>query len=248
MHPSVTICLTTHLKQNEGYLKAALRGLLWQKCNFGIEIFVVSSAESPPDLPPHPSVTLLHKPEFNNATKKVDHVMGLMHPKSKFFMFHSDDVCLSGNSLQSMVDADSYYSGLQNPHCNGDVPGKYMAPLFLNNQAVPTHLDLAQMDPYWDALQHYGPKPLMLIPFSWVSFYCTLVPRHVLNTVGKLDERLEVKNNDVDYCFRAGKHRIPSFVNFQAVCIHFGSKTLSVTKKAGDDAAADLVFKEKYNL
>ena len=248
MHPSVTICLTSHLKQNEGYLKAALRGLLWQRLNFGIEIFVVSSAESPPDIAPHPSVKVLHRPDLDNATKKVHHVMDLMHPMSQYLMLHSDDVILSGSALRCMVEADRYYSGIQNPHCNGDVPGKYIAPLLLNNQAVPTHLDLSQMEPYWGALQHYEPKPLMLIPFQWVSFYCTLIPRYVLETVGRLDERLEVKNNDVDYCFRAQTRHIPSFVNFQAACVHFGSKTLSITKSVQDEAEADLVFKEKYNL
>jgi hypothetical protein len=257
MKTLVSVCVTHHLNINDEYLKHALAGLSAQKTEFAFEVIVITSAESVNvDVLSYSrdgaQFKIVHDTKLNNATVKFKHFMRIKSPDSKFILMHSDDVVMAGPTLQNFVLAQASLTTLiiQNPLCNGDVPNKYITPVFinLNNSpcVIPQHLDHDWLtSDKMAALAAWRPSMMLLCPFDWLAFYCTFMPIEVLEKVGELDERLDCKNNDVDFCFRAGALNIASMVNFGALAIHFGSKTLQYTKSKEDEAKADAVFTEK---
>lgn len=251
---TLAIILPTHLKQNEPYLKAALRAIFWNRTQVDYHVYLLSSAESPPEVKPHERLTITHNPELNTATKKLDYALDHLIPKTtEFVLLHSDDIMLAGDAIQKMVHVAKDVEGIQNPFCNGDIPAKYLAPFYLKDldgkvHHIPTHTTLEQIEPLELSLQYPPPKDYLVVPFDWVSFYCTMMPYSFFERFGRLDDKLDHKGNDLDYCLRLARHGIRSFVNFGTRCIHFGSKTLSVTKTPEMEQEADLILKERWNL
>lgn len=216
--PLVTIILTHHLDENRKYLNLALQSIQNQTPQFNFETILVCSSDTVPDA--RQDVLIIHDKTLNNATKKVHHAVKLADPESKFFLLMSDDVILGKDFLSNIVidPADA----IVNPMSNSDLGTRYYRPI-----GMPVNADYEEMEPWFTRLFNYvtGLEPL-LVRQEWLSFFCTLIPRHVWDKVGLLDERLEVAYNDVQYCNRATQLGIPCLINFGAFAFHFGSKTL----------------------
>lgn len=249
MTPTVSIIVTHHLIDNQKYLDLCLNSVMKQ-VGVSFEVFCVSSAERAPLVPN--GVKLIHDTKLNNSTKKIDYALHRTHPESKHFLLLSDDVMLTCNTLSQMVNIADQFPCIQNPACNGDVPGKYLAEYILRNQKgevlhLATTLNREDISGWENLILDYPRSETLLVPFNFVSFYCTLIPRQIWKEVGSLDPVLDLKNNDVDYCLRAAQKGYTSFVNFGAFCLHFGSKTLNVVKTKTDDQAADEYFATKWS-
>jgi len=252
---NVTVVLTHHLNENDKYLQLAINGIAWQmRHNFNMHCYIVSSAVNSPSVTFNNSFTLIHKPELYNATVKFQHVYELTKANTDKYLLHSDDVIMSAKCLGNMVMAAQSVNipFIQNPLCNGDIPAKYITPLCIQHlgklELVPTTMDYEWAGSRLTGIHSPPPRDMLLCPFPWVAFYCTLIDKDLFERIGGLDERLDYKNNDVDFCFRAAKQNVPSMVNFGAIAFHFGSKTLNIVKKEGDDQEADRVFAEKHNI
>ena len=250
MTPLVSIILTHHLDECAEYLKHAIEGCLWQWTNFDFELIVMSDAKSKPTVPNDPRLLLFHDEQLGNASDKFNYAMAnLVHPASQYILLHSDDVCMGVDCLQVLFDRarDANIPLIQNPLSNSDSVGKYYMPLTLGGVRLGPDIDLETLRDKLPLLRESrsGLQDL-LVPFQYVSFYCTLIPRSLINQVGPLDRILDLKNNDLDYCLRAARFGAMAMVNFGAFAIHFGSKTLSKIKQPGDDIAADDHFKAKW--
>ena len=91
-----------------------------------------------------------------------------------------------------------------------------------------------------------APRAALTIDPGWISFYCAMIPKTVLNRVGDLDEKLDVRYNDTDYCERARKLGIPSMINLGAFALHFGDRSLPKCTTAEQYADADKAWMEKH--
>jgi len=251
----ITIVLTHHLNENDKYLQLAINAINWQaQHGFTYHCYIVSSAINPPSVNIPKQFTLIHDQSLYNATIKFKHVYELTKANTDKYLLHSDDVVMSSKCLGNMVMASQSLNIpiIQNPLCNGDIPSKYITPLCIQHdgklELVPQTMDYEWAEGRLAGIHSTPPRDMLLCPFHFVSFYCTLIDKSTFESVGDLDERLDYKNNDVDFCFRASKKNIPSMVNFGAIAFHFGSKTLNIVKKEGDDREADRVFAEKHNI
>jgi len=259
MKTLVSVIVTHHLNINDCYLKQALEGLSWQRTNFKYEVVVITSApEVLVDVFAYNNdnmqIKLVHDVTLDNATKKFAHFYKIKSPSSKLLLLHSDDVVMAGHALQNMVMAQQSVDLpiIQNPLCNGDIPSKYITPIVLSVngklELVPQHYEHEYLtDERKLALQHIPSRELLLCPFNWVAFYCTMIPTDVFEMLGELDEKLDCKNNDVDFCYRASRKNIPVMVNFGALALHAGSKTFNHTKTKEMEQAADAAFTSKYS-
>lgn len=243
---NISIIVTHHLSQNNQYLQACLESIIDQKIDGEIETILISDAHELPGLPSVPNLTVVHDPKLNNIIPKIKH--GVSIAKHEYVLLLSDDVILMTRCLEAMASAQKgmQIPLIQNPRCNGDTPSKYIAPIIMfdeNSQpvAVPQTLDIVWLK---GKRERNEPLEIMLFPFDWVATYCTLMPKQLLLDIPP-DESLDCKNWDVDFCWRAGKKGIPSMVNTAARAIHFGSKTLSVTKTREMEKAADEVLYKK---
>ena len=71
----------------------------------------------------------------------------------------------------------------------------------------------------------YSIYPKGLIIQDFVAFYATLIPKKVWDIVGTLDPKFKTGQDDLDYCKRAKKCNIGSFVALSSFVFHFGGVT-----------------------
>jgi len=246
--PLVTVIITHHLSDNEKYLTLCLESLMMSE-GVDFEAICLSDADTMPAVPE--GVRLVWNRDLSTATKKAHHGITLAHPGSKYFLFLSDDVMVSKHMLSEMVGATADLAIIMNPMSNNDNESH-----FFTNMAIPHpngkvitlghQMDYEDLKGSEHLIQNLAPRPPILIPVHYVCFYCTLIPRAVWNMVGQLDERLEVRHNDQDYCIRAKKHGVMSMVHLGVFALHFGSKTLPKVLKPGESEAASEHFYQKH--
>ncbi len=236
--PLVTVIVTHHLNENQKYLDHCL-GAINSSVGVEFETIVLADTEIKPLVPD--TVRLIHDRALDTATKKVHLGVQLANPKSQYFLFLSDDVIITKTMLANMVEGLGDNRMIINPMCNGDLGGRFIAPI-----PFPQSADYEDMDDRFDEINEYQTGLKLIVKQDWLSFYCTLIPRSVWEMVGELDPALETRHNDVDYCYRAQALGIPSVINFNAFAFHFGSKTLSKSVKPGEQDAATQAFKQKW--
>lgn len=236
MNPLVTIIVAHHLDENQPYLDQCL-GSVMKTEGVAFEVILLSDAKTCPRVPDH--VTVVHDPKLDSCTKKFHQGVKLAHPESVFYLFLSDDVIVSKLMLLPMVRLGLERKVIINPMCNGDQGGRFLCP----DLKLPITADLGEIDP---ALieERSGPIDLVVCQ-DWLSFYCTLIRRDIWKEVGLLDERLETRHNDQDFCYRARRLGIQCVIHFGSLAFHYGSKTLSITNKPGEQEEASRIFQEK---
>lgn len=249
----VSIILTHHLAQNNDYLLTALDGIASQHTNFDFETILLSDAEYLPTLPDIKNLKVVHDRNIGNASQKFRYAIETLKVSGELILCHSDDVVLSAGSLNAMVMAQDSVSVpmIQNPMSNGDVPNFYITPITIlknggGQELVPQGCDLAWYKPRAEFVKYIHRREMCLVQIRYAALYCTLMPLKLIEDVGMPDERLDYKNNDVDYTLRAAQKGYPAMVNFGAFALHFGSKTLNIVKKPDDDEKADKIFNEKH--
>lgn len=234
MKPIVSIILTHHLPENRGYLDLCLKGALASE-GIPIEILLGSSYDIQA-LPQDSRLRLLKEPGLDNATKKIHTAMNHLSPSSEYILLLSDDVYISRTLIKAQHHICKQADFILNPMSNGELGGHVISNTFLKHDTDPERtltlrpdIMLEDLVGYEERAAHTQGPAQMLLPISppdWVSFYCTMMSLKTWNKVGLLDPELDIRHNDQDYCYRARKLGIPSAINLDAFCIHFGSKTL----------------------
>ncbi len=221
----VSVIITHHLPENKQYLEAAVESVKNQ--SVPVELIVMATAQYP---------------ELTNATKKVHWAIDNLVDPSHDIMFMSDDVVIAPYTIGRLQYASGLMDCIQNPLSNNEYGSRYWGsvPFWQNSYEFDEHKIKMAMKQL--------PPQMLMFPVEWISFYCTYIPRSVWNKVGRLDETLDARHNDVDYCLRAQKLGIPTFINTGGFALHFGSKTLPKVTSSAEYDKADLHFKQKWGL
>lgn len=272
MNPLVSIIVPHHLDENQKYLSWCLKSIT-STVGVEIETICISDADHAPEVPDN--VTLRWDKTLSNVTKKWDAGLRMISPKSKYVMLISDDVMVSRYCIRELVESIDGRDIIMNPGSNCDsttrfykqyyakveyLPGDtikegYFEGITLDTgvletyRKIPQKCTIEEMDTN-KCLEYIIERKLterILIDPGWVSFYCTIFPKSVIEKVGRLDESLDVRYNDFDYCNRARQLGIPSMINLGAFALHFGDQTLPKCTKAEEYAAADQAFAQKYH-
>lgn len=250
--PEVTVLVTHHLNENDKYLDACLKSLLFTD-NIPIEIICISDAKNPPRVEiaaRDPRVQLIWDGKHVTCADKWREALRIADPKAPYFIAISDDVMVSYGmigKMQWMLAHSGIGEAILCPQSNSDQTTRY-----LWNSGFPVKCKLEDLDAgkyggrMRDDVIHWGGKENLLIPQDWVSFYCVMMPKSVIAKVGELDARMEVRGNDLDYCRRARQLGIPSYVQIGAFCLHFGDQTIPKCTTTTQYQAADEAMKEKY--
>lgn len=237
-NPFVTVFITHHLDENRKYLDLCMRAIAGTK-NVPIEVIVLADTNEPPVV--LPGMQLVHDKSLNTSIKKVHYGMTLAHPESKHFLFLSDDVVVSEMMLANMVGGLGESRVIMTPMSNSDLGSRFVAQL-----PFPQTAEYEEFADKFSELATYETNLRLLVKQEWLSFYCVLIPRSVWNLVGELDEALETRHNDEDYCYRAHGYGVHCFINFCAFAFHFGSKTLSKSVLPGEQDEASRHFFKKW--
>ena len=249
--PLVSVIIPHHLDENRHYLEKCVNSVLASKTPFPYEVIVVADSKNMPLF--NESVTVYHDVSgaLCNATRKAHFAVTKAHPESKYFLFISDDVVLGQSCMARMAEGMGDNHGICNPMSNSDNGSQY-----LTDMPMPVNIDpdwvsderLAVMMQLMELKLAGLPKLILQPRCGWVAFYCTMIPRKSWALIGPIDERLDVRHNDQDYCYRAAAKNIPTLINLGAFALHFGSKTLGKTTNDAEKNEATRVFMEKWKL
>ena len=238
-HPLVTVLVTHHLNENDKYLAACLRSV---KASVGVnlEILAISDAAKRPDV----ADAVVWDKTLVTCADKWEYAYKYSSPHSKYFMMISDDVMVSTRLISEFVSSIEGQEAIIGPMSNCDNGSRF----FNRGLPFPRKLTLEEYEKIDPDHRWLGNdvQSLILIPQHCIGFYCAFMPKSVIEKVGMLDQSMEVRSNDVDYCFRARKLGIPSLVHLGVFALHFGDRTIpKVTSQAQYDAA-DAAFRFKY--
>lgn len=209
------------------------------------EVICLSDAERMPLVPD--GVTLIWDRDLTNSTKKVHKGIELMHPESKAVWLISDDVVVSRYAMQMMLSVAIRGRAIVNPYSNSDNNGVYFSDLRAGGRELKANCSLEDIKGIEDEIMNFPPSRSFILRRWWVPFYCTMMPREAWEAVGFLEEKLEYRHNDEDFCLRANEKGFPSVIELGAFALHFGGKTLpKVASQADYDAASDF-FRKKWS-
>lgn len=235
----ISIIISTHLKENDIFLKKCVQSCLNQ-LNAQLEIIVVSSRED--DLEPIYGVKIINNKDLKLMTDKIHFsIENVCDINTDGYLILNDDVVLSKHYVESMQEASKIAPMIVGGLSNNEFGSRFViVPPLLPN------LDYNEELAYWAYNQ---PKErLVLFPVDWISFYATYIPKTVWQQVGKLDPNIDYRHNDQDYCRRAQEKGIGTFINTATFVLHWGSKTIpKVSTKEILDAQTDYYIK-KMNL
>jgi len=160
---------------------------------------------------------------IRNADKKATH-----------FLLMNDDVIVNETFLSDILSVaiSNGNNFILNPYSNCDKG-------WLHNDCL-TALSGTDLHPNMvvdnftseeiDSLKKYGfngnkSSEKLIKPSSFCAFYCTLIPKEILDKVGMLNTIFKNGGEDLDFCERAKRFGFGSFWTTSACCFHFGGKT-----------------------
>lgn len=248
MIPLVSVIVTHHLDENERYLRLCLESLLASE-GVDIEILCISDAEAAPVVPD--GVKLFHSRELYNSTKKVHFAIKEVDARSYYLLLVSDDVFVGKHMIAGLVKTCGAQEMIMNPMSNNDLGRIYSTDLRFTNSEGDVFrpgpsCTLEEAEPFLEEIADFPEKEPFIIVAPFVPFYCTLIPKPVWNKVGGLDEALEYRHNDEDYCYRAERFKIPSVVNTSVFALHFGGKTLPKVTTAKELSTCTEIFAARW--
>ena len=248
--PLVTCISTHHLNENDDYLNWSLMSIM-ESVGIDVEVLCYSSAKECPIVPD--GVFLRHDP-INNISCGSKFRAGVQSasPESKYIMMVADDVILSKYAIAEMVDTIGDLGLILGPASNCDSTTRYRTEFAVKNWdgnecKIPQKCVLEDIKGFERAVINYPSERRILIDPGWISFYCVMMPKTVINAVGWLDECLDVRYNDADYCERARKIGVPAMINLGAFALHFGDRSLPKCTTPEQYAMADRAWADKHS-
>ena len=241
----VTVVVPHHLNKNDPYLYWCLRSIVASE-GIALDVICISDAPMAPEVPE--GVTLVHNLMLSNVTKKWHTGLKMSDPKSKYVMLISDDVMVSKYTIAELAETIGDEMMIINPGSNCDATTRYYTVFDLAGWPIPHKCTINQIAGKEQLVLDYPKSKRILLDPGWVSFYCTMMPKAVIERVGGLDESLDVRHNDVDYCHRARMAGIPSLINLGAFALHFGDQSLPYCTTKEEYQSADQAFQAKYSM
>jgi hypothetical protein len=211
----------------------------------GLDVICISDAKEVPETPD--GVMMLHDPMLSNVTRKWHAGVNLAHPNSKYVMLISDDVMVSQYTIAELAGTIGDRELILNPASNCDATTRFETSFDLDGWTIPHKCTLEQLEGRERRVIEYPKSKRILIDPGWVSMYCTMIPKKVIERVGGLDESLDVRYNDYDYCFRARQKGVRSMIHLGVFALHFGDMTLPKCTTLEQYQAADQAFVAKYS-
>jgi GT2 family glycosyltransferase len=236
-----------HRQDNDDILNLALESVIQSDYAGEVNIHVVSSSETYPALftsqpKDNFKLTVHHKPELNNASKKFNWLFFETVIKTEKIALVCDDVILSKGCLSALVDATNIGSCIAGPAGNNDLNMAYRGDLdFYIDDEVCIRLNnkVKKEDAKIIARQvlDYPRISSICLVTKYRPFFCIAMNYNDLVKVGQLDEKLDVRHNDEDFCDRALKLGIANVLNLGAFALHLGGQT--ITKEVTDKQLKD---------
>lgn len=245
-NPLVSVIIPHHLNENDEYAKWCVKSVLASE---GVDLEVIFVSDAPNWIIPADDSRLLVQHDFDqslgNVTRKFK--KGVELSKGGLIMLISDDVMVSKHTIAAMAN-DIGGDVIRGCASNCDSTTRYMAKYRLGDLPITLKMNMEDLKGQQQKIIDWPRMTSVLFPQPWLSFYCTMFPRKVLEDVGDFDESLDVRYNDVDFCSRAAKLGYLCVIHMGVFALHFGDKTLPKVTTPEMYAAADESYRNKYRV
>lgn len=247
------IIITHHLNKNDYLLEMGLKSIREQDAELDIGTWVVSDAKETPKVMSLDNFKweLCLDPKFSTASAKVNHAMNyLIRKDADYVLWMSDDVFLTKSCVRRMVETCMDPDNLiVNPASNSDQPVQYIIRHKLGGVDIFRLSEIARPeDCELQVLFNYQTDIQLTWAMHRMSFFCTMMQPKTFFKIGPLDEKLDSRHNDDDYCIRAKREKIYPVMNIEAFAWHWGSKTINESYTKADRNAATEYFGKKHGI
>ena len=231
MNDSPTLSIVIVNWNTRDYLIGALSSIYNVLPNFDVQTIVVDNASTDDSantvLARFPNVELVALP--TNTGYAAGNNIGLKRACGEFILLLNPDVVLPAESLQKAIDIVRSKPGISalgvkqlNP--DGSIQRSvrgFPRPISVMYEALGLSRIFAQSRLFgayrmtWFDYSHEAPVDQPMGTFL-------LIPRHVLEQVGLLDERFPIFFNEVDWCYRASLLGLTAWYTPEIEILHYG--------------------------
>jgi len=183
---------------------------------------------------------------INNADTRTTH-----------FLLLNDDTILAEKALSEMVClvSNSGNKAILNPYSNCDKGWLHNDSLRLpsGKELIPNMRieDFSEVEIKMLFTYNFQME-VSPVPSPFCAFYCTMIPKKIVDEVGMLSTLFRNGGEDLDYCERVKRFGYECWWTKSAFCFHFGGKTRTVTEKEDyekhhkEDAENNILAKRRW--
>jgi len=221
-----------HYSTRKDYLRLAVESAVetWGPSR---DVLVVSSSA----IDPTPSLQDLDCRVYHSDTRlsfsQANNVgIGLCDERTTHVLLLNDDTIMSKRALGGYIEAIGDRKVILNPYSNCDQTWLHNDVLELSTgKPIHPNMTIEEFTPEdFAAVKEYegvkGDNPTELIRAPFAAFYGTMIPKDVVDRIGKLNSEFLNGGEDADYCYRArALLGVESYWTRNAFVYHFGGKT-----------------------
>jgi glycosyltransferase involved in cell wall biosynthesis len=160
---------------------------------------------------------------------------GLRQSIAKYVCILNDDVIVSQNWLSIMINSCTKGIGAVGPLSNCDKSWLHNHDIVIDGLSlVPGVHKIGDVKP--DSIHSFKSTINEIHQRDWIAFYCTLMPREVVQKTGLLDEQFTNSGEDVDYCQRITRFGYKIIQNYNSFVFHFGAVSRKLLEADNKDA------------
>ena len=196
------------------------------------DILIVSSSRiSPAPVAEKYGVRLVYQQTRLSFSQANNLGVANQHQKTTHFLLLNDDTVLSKNALGNMIKAAVTQDNrcILNPWSNCDKHWLHNDSITLPSGSKSLHPNMKIEEFSKEELAQLssvtGDYNNTIYESPFCAFYCTLIPKEVMTTVGNLNTLFKNGGEDLDYCERAKRYGYKTLWTRDAFCFHFGGKT-----------------------
>jgi GT2 family glycosyltransferase/predicted SAM-dependent methyltransferase len=178
--------------------------------------------------------------------------VGIKIGKAPYVCLLNDDTIVGHGWLGALLrEGVQPRAGAVGPFSNCDQTWLHHEPITVAGRGLHPGMSMGQVKGIIPFLYRHS-HPKVVHPQEWIAFYCTLIPRHVLDETGLLDEEYRSGCEDKDFCIEMNKRGYRALQTYDSWVFHFGGRTRKTThnedaaKHAADDKWNYEVLEKKH--
>lgn len=235
-----------HYQDRKDYLELAILSALKSRGPDRDVLVVSSSKISASYLEEKYKIRVIQTDDRKNFSQANNIGIENASVKTTHFLFLNDDTILTEKALERMVEAIGDKDIVLNPYSNCDYGWLHKDEITVKEKKLHPGMKIENFttEELENVRNFQRHKSIDLSHTNFCAMYATMIPAHIVEKVGKLDENFKNGGEDADYSYRARALGYESYWTKNAFIFHFGG----VSRKFSEDTNYDLHHEEdKYN-
>jgi len=175
--------------------------------------------------------------------------IGIKAGNSKYIMLLNDDVIVSHGWLKKMIEVCTEKTGAIGPLSNCDFGWLHNNSIKIGDiDLLPGKNTYDEIEPIISQIYNYESPYTDMPEQEWIAFYCTLIPRKIIDEVGLLNEEFINSGEDTDLCLRMKKAGYKIIQNYDCFVWHAGAISRKILEQENFNEYHEADEKTKNHL